>query len=156
MIHGVIRQMDGTRKYHSDWGKPIIKEHTWYVLTDEWILAQKFGIPKIQLTDHMKFMKKEYHNLDTSVLLRSGNKILIDGNTETKFGAKTERKAIQWLSHLGIHPIYPYQTQTLLWMSTRAYWQEPNIALSWEALTNTEVGVHSHPLDWAQGPQWRS
>jgi hypothetical protein len=23
------------------------KEHTWYALTDKWILAQKLGIPKI-------------------------------------------------------------------------------------------------------------
>ena len=29
----------------------VTKEHTQYVLTDKWILAQKFGIPKIQFTD---------------------------------------------------------------------------------------------------------
>jgi hypothetical protein len=33
--------------------------HTWYTLTDEWILAQKLGIPKIQFTDHIKPKKKE-------------------------------------------------------------------------------------------------
>jgi hypothetical protein len=38
----------------------------------------------------------------------------MEGDTETKFGAETEGKAIQWLSYLGIHPIYCYQTQTLL------------------------------------------
>jgi hypothetical protein len=38
------------------------------------------------------------------------------GDTETKFVAETEGKAIQWLSHLGIHPIYSYQTQIILWM----------------------------------------
>ena len=26
------------------------KEHTWYALTDMWILTQKLGIPKIQFT----------------------------------------------------------------------------------------------------------
>jgi hypothetical protein len=31
----------------------------WYTLIDKWILAQKFGIPKIQFTDHMKLKKKE-------------------------------------------------------------------------------------------------
>jgi hypothetical protein len=38
-------------------------------------------------------------------------------------------KATQWLSHLGIYPIYSYQYQTLLWMPTRACWQKPDIAV---------------------------
>jgi hypothetical protein len=33
--------MDGTRKYHPEKGDPITKEHTWYALTDKWILAPK-------------------------------------------------------------------------------------------------------------------
>jgi hypothetical protein len=41
---------------------------------------------------------------------------------------------IQRLPHLWIHPIYSFQTQTLLRMSTRPCWQEPDIADSWEAL----------------------
>jgi hypothetical protein len=45
---------------------------------------------------------------------------------------------IQRLSHLGIHPIYSHQTQTLLWMSRSACWQEPDIAVSWEALSEPE------------------
>jgi hypothetical protein len=54
--------------------------------------------------------------VDASVLLRRGNKILTGANMETKCGAETEGKAIQRLPHLGIYPIYSYQTQTLLWM----------------------------------------
>jgi hypothetical protein len=34
----------------------------------------------------------------------------------------------------GIHPLYSYQTQTLLLMTTSASWQNPDIAVSWEAL----------------------
>ena len=30
-----------------------------YTVTDKWILAPKLGIPKIQLTDHMKPNKKD-------------------------------------------------------------------------------------------------
>jgi hypothetical protein len=56
------------------------------------------------------------------------------GDTGTKCGAETEGKVIQWLSHLEIHPIYSHQTQTLLRMPTSACWQEPDIAISWEAL----------------------
>jgi hypothetical protein len=52
----------------------------------------------------MKPKKKEGQSLDPSVLLRSGNKILTGGNIKTKYGAETEGKAIQRLSHLGIHP----------------------------------------------------
>jgi hypothetical protein len=42
-----------------------------------------------------------------------GNKILMDGVTETKFGAEPEEMTIQRLPHLGIHPINYHQTQTL-------------------------------------------
>ena len=49
-----------------------------------------------------------------SVLLRKGNKIIIGANMETKYRAETEGKAIQRLSHVGIHPRYSYQTQTLV------------------------------------------
>jgi hypothetical protein len=55
----------------------------------------------------MKLKKKEDQSVDASVLLRKGNKIPMGG--DTKCGANTEGKAIQRLSHLGIHPIYSYQ-----------------------------------------------
>jgi hypothetical protein len=38
----------------------------------------------------MKFKKKEEQSVDTLFLLRMGNKIPMDGITETKFGAKPE------------------------------------------------------------------
>jgi hypothetical protein len=69
-------------------GNPITKELTRYVLTDNWILAQKLRIPKIQFTDLMQFKKKEDQCVHTSFLLRIGNKIPMEGITETKFGAK--------------------------------------------------------------------
>jgi hypothetical protein len=56
-------------------------------------------------------LKKEDKSVDASVLLRRGNKRLTRGNRETKCGAETERKAIQRLPHLGIHPIYNHQTR---------------------------------------------
>jgi hypothetical protein len=52
--------------------KDITKEHTWYALTDKWILAQKLGISKIQFAKHMKLKKKEDQRVDTSILLRRG------------------------------------------------------------------------------------
>ena len=84
----------------------ITKEHTWYALTDEWTLAQKLRIPKIQFTKYMKLKKKENQNVDASILLRRGNKILMGGNSETKCRAETEVKAIWRLLLLGIHTIY--------------------------------------------------
>ena len=90
-------------------------------VTDKWILAQKLGIPKIQFTDHMKLKKKEDQSVDTSVLLRRGNKIPIGGDTETQCGPETEVKVIQRLPYLGFHPIYSHQTQTVLWMTTSAW-----------------------------------
>ena len=41
---------------------------------------------------------------------RRGNKILMEGVTETKFGAETEGRTIQRLPLLGIHPINNLQT----------------------------------------------
>jgi hypothetical protein len=54
----------------------------------------------------MKLKKKEDQSMGILVLLRRGNKIPMEGNTEKNCGAETGRKAIQRLPHLGIHPIY--------------------------------------------------
>jgi hypothetical protein len=53
----------------------------------------------------MKLKKKEDQRVDTSFLLRMGNKIPIEGVTETKFKAELERMTIQRPPHLGIRPI---------------------------------------------------
>ena len=126
--------MDGPGGHHPEWGNLITKELTWYAVTDKWILAQKLRIPKIQFAKHMKLKKKEDQSVDTSFLLRMGNKIPMEGVTETKFRAETEGMTIQRLPHLVIHPLNYHQTQTLLQMPTRFCWQEPDIAVSWEAL----------------------
>jgi hypothetical protein len=68
----------------------------------------------------MKVKKKENQSADSLFLLRMGNKIPMEGVTETKFGAESEGMTIQKLPHLGIHPINNHQTQTLLQMPTRA------------------------------------
>jgi hypothetical protein len=67
----------------------------------------------------MKIKKKEDQRVDTSFLLRMGNKIPMEGVTQTKFGAEMEGRAIQRLPHPGIHTIISHQTQTLLHISAR-------------------------------------
>jgi hypothetical protein len=62
----------------------------------------------------MELKKKEDQSVDTSIFLKRENKILMEGVTETKYGVGTEGRTIQRLPHLGIHPIYNHQTQTLL------------------------------------------
>jgi hypothetical protein len=42
----------------------------------------------------MKLKKKEDQSVDTSILLRRGNKTLMEGVTETKCGAETEGMTI--------------------------------------------------------------
>ena len=49
----------------------------------------------------MKLKKKEDQNVDTSFLLRMGNKIPMEGVTETKFRVQTEERTIQRLPHPG-------------------------------------------------------
>jgi hypothetical protein len=61
----------------------------------------------------MNLKKKEDQSVDTLILLRRGNKIPMEGVTETKFGAETEGMNIQRLPQLGIHPTNNHQTQTL-------------------------------------------
>jgi hypothetical protein len=61
----------------------------------------------------MKLKKKEDQSVDTLILLRMGNKIPMEGVTETKVSAEPEGMTIQRLPHLGIHIINNHQTQTL-------------------------------------------
>jgi hypothetical protein len=73
----------------------------------------------------MKLKKKLDLSVDTLALLRRGNKIPM--GRDTKCGAETEGKSIQ---RLGIHAIYSYQIQTVLWMPTSACWQKSDLAVS--------------------------
>jgi hypothetical protein len=57
----------------------------------------------------MKLKMKEDQSVDTSFLLGMGNKIPMEGVTETKFGADMEGRTIQRLPHMGIHPIKNHQ-----------------------------------------------
>jgi hypothetical protein len=68
----------------------------------------------------MKFKKKEDQSVETSIFLRRGNKIPMEGVTEKKCEAETERMTIQRLTHQGIYTINNQKTQTLLWMPIRA------------------------------------
>jgi hypothetical protein len=49
----------------------------------------------MQFPDLMKLKKMEDHSVNTSVLQRTRMKIPMGGDTETKFVAETEEKAIQ-------------------------------------------------------------
>jgi hypothetical protein len=62
-------------------------------------------------------LKKENQSVSTLILLRSRNKIPMEG--VSKYGPETEGITIQRLPHLGIHSIYNHQIQTLWWMPTR-------------------------------------
>jgi hypothetical protein len=62
-------------------------------------LAQKLRIPKIQFAKHMKLKKKEDQSVDTSFLLRMGNKVPMKRVTETKFRAEPEETTIRRLPH---------------------------------------------------------
>jgi hypothetical protein len=53
----------------------------------------------------MKLKKKEDQSVDTLLLLRRGNKIPMEGVTETKFRAETDGMIIQRLPHMGIRSI---------------------------------------------------
>jgi hypothetical protein len=71
------------------------------------------------LREPLRKRLSENQSVDTLLLLRMGNKIPLEGVTETEFGAEAERRIIHRLPHPGIHPIYNHQTQTLLHMPER-------------------------------------
>ena len=52
----------------------------------------------------MKLKKKEDQSVDAFFFLTMGNKIPMEGVTETKFRAETEGRTIQCVPHLVIHP----------------------------------------------------
>ena len=72
-----------------EWGNPVTKEHTWYALTDKYILAQVLGMPKIQFTKLVKLKKKEDQSVDTLILFRRRNKMPMEGVIGTTCGAET-------------------------------------------------------------------
>ena len=84
--------MEVNRKYHPKRVNPITKEHTRCVLIDKWILAQILGIPKIQFTDYINIMMKKDQSEDTMVLLRIGNQISSEGNTEKVWSILKEKQ----------------------------------------------------------------
>jgi hypothetical protein len=98
---------------------------------------------------------KEDQSVDTSILLRKGSKIPMEGVTGTNCEAETKGMTIQRLFYLGIHPIYNHQTQTLLHMEARFCWQDPDTALSCEAMPvhgKYRSRCSQSSLGWNTGP----
>jgi hypothetical protein len=106
----------------------------------------------------MKLKKKEDQTVETSVLLKRGNKIPMEGVTDAKYGAETEGKAIQRLPHVRIH-LYTVIKPRHYCGCQQVLADRNLIQLSPERLhqylANTEVDALSQPLDKAQGHQWR-
>ena len=146
--------MDASGGYHPEWGNPIAKEVTWYALIDKWILAQKPRIPKIHLPKHKK-TKKEDQCVGTSLYLRIGNKIPMEGVTETKFGADTKGWSNLRLPYPGIHPIISLQMLTPLHTLGRFCWKDPDIAVSCETRpgpSKHRSGCSQSTIGWITGP----
>jgi hypothetical protein len=92
--------------------------------------------------------------VDTSFLLRIGSKIPIEGVTETKFGAEMKGWTIQRLPHPVIHTIISLQTQTLLHIPARFCFKDPDIAVSYEAMTvpgKYRSGCSQSSIGWDTG-----
>ena len=49
----------------------------WYIVTDKWILSQKFRISMIYPTDIMKLNKKEGPTDDVLIPIRRGTKLVL-------------------------------------------------------------------------------
>jgi hypothetical protein len=73
----------------------------------------------LQNTRKSKRKKTKEDHMDTSFLLRIGNKIPMEGVIDTKFGAKRKGWTMERLPHPRVHPIISHQMQTLLHMPAR-------------------------------------
>jgi hypothetical protein len=93
-----------------------MKVHTWYALTDKWILDKKAWNTQDTIHRPQEAHSRRKTNVWIVLSCVEGGTKVTGGNTETESGAETERKGIQRLLHLGIHLIYGYQIQTLLWL----------------------------------------
>jgi hypothetical protein len=67
----------------------------------------------------MKLQKKEDQSVDHSILLRRGNKIPMEGVTESKFRAETEGMTIQRLPPPGDPSHIQAPNPDTLWKPTR-------------------------------------
>jgi hypothetical protein len=82
-------------------------------------ISPKFRIPKLQFAKHMTMKKKEDQSVDTSFLLRIGNKIPMEGVTEIKFGDEMEGWTMQRLLTQGSILKSATKIQKLLHMPAR-------------------------------------
>jgi hypothetical protein len=93
--------------------------------------------------------------VDTSFFLRLWNKIPIEGVTKEKFGAESNGWTIQRLPYPGIHPIISHQMQTLLYMPSRFWQKDPDIAVSCEAMPvpgKYKSRCSQSSIGWNTGP----
>jgi hypothetical protein len=98
----------------------------------------------------LKLKKKEDQCVNALVLLRRGNKIPMEGVTETKSGAEMKGMTIQRLPHPGIHTIISHQTQTLLYMPLNFAGRtliELSLGRLCKCLANTEVDAHNYWME---------
>jgi hypothetical protein len=103
----------------------------------------------------MKLKNEEDESVDTSLLLRMGNKITMERVTEIKFGAETEGRTIGDCLTRGSIPYTTFKPRhycicqkdfadrTLIWLF---------LVRLCQCLANTEVDGDSQLLDGTQGP----
>ena len=143
--------------YYTEWGNPIKKEHTWYGLTDKWVLSQKLGIPKIQFTQTTWNSRRKTKVWILQAFLEGGTKYPWEElqSVEEKLKERLPRDCSTWgsIPYTTIKPRHYCGCQQVLADRSLLYLSPESL---YQCLTNTEVDAHSHPLDGAEGPQWRS
>jgi hypothetical protein len=67
-IENILSEVTQTKKQNKTKQTNKQTNHTWYVLTNMWILTQKLTIPMLLPTDHMEHRNMEQQGVDASVL----------------------------------------------------------------------------------------
>ena len=77
-------------KYHPERGNSDPEGHAWNVLTNKWILAKKYRIPKIQSTELKKVNKLKGPSEDASVPFGREKKAITSGEGERDLEGKVD------------------------------------------------------------------
>jgi len=85
---------------YPEWGNPITERHTWYALTDKWLLTQSLNYQRYNTQTMWSSRRRMIKVQNIHYFLKGGTKIFIGLDMEIEFGAATEGRDILSLYHM--------------------------------------------------------
>ena len=145
--------MDGCGRYHPEWDNPIQKQKqnkTKKPHTDMHSLISGYYLRSSEYPRYNSKTTWNSRRRKTNVwiiwsFLEGGTKFPWKELQRQNLEQRLKERASRDCPTPRIHSIYSRQIQTVLCIPTRACWQEPYIAVSWEALMVPDKYRSGHP-----------